>query len=100
LDYLAEIGVRAPALGSNSVSVQLNFLRHGAGVGVVHDFALPAAPDLCRILPDQVHLTRAFWLIRHADDGRVLRLNRFADQLIREARAEMARLEASVRPTA
>ncbi len=99
LDYLTEIGVRAPALGSNSVSVQLNFLRHGAGVGVVHDFALPAAPDLCRILPDQVHLTRAFWLIRHADDGRVLRLNRFADQLIREARAEMARLEASVRPT-
>ncbi len=94
LDYLAGIGLRAPALASNSVSVQLNFLRHGAGVGVVHDFALPAAPDLRRILSAEVHLTRAFWLIRHADDGRVLRLNRFADQLIREARAEMARLEA------
>ena len=68
LDYLTEIGASAPPLASNSVSVQLNFLRHGAGVGVVHDFALPTAPELRRILPDQIHLTRAFWLIRHADD--------------------------------
>lgn len=96
LDYLAEIGAPPAALTSNSVSVQLNFLRAGAGVGVVHDFALPAAPDLLRVIPDQISLTRAFWLIRHADDGRVARLNRFADQLVRAARAEMARLEAGL----
>jgi DNA-binding transcriptional LysR family regulator len=96
LDYLTEIGATAPPLASNSVSVQLNFLRHGAGVGVVHDFALPAAPELVRILPRQVHLTRAFWLIRHADDGRVDRLNRFAALLVTGVRAEMARLEAQV----
>lgn len=96
LDYLTEIGATAPPLASNSVSVQLNFLRHGAGVGVVHDFALPAAPELVRIIPAQIHLTRAFWLIRHADDGRVDRLNRFATQLVTETRAEMARLEAQV----
>jgi DNA-binding transcriptional LysR family regulator len=94
LDYLAEIGAGPAALTSNSVSVQLNWLRHGAGVGVVHDFALPAAPELRRILTDQISLTRAFWLIRHQDDARLDRLNRFADQLIREVRAEMARLEA------
>ena len=93
LDYLAEIGVRPPPLASNSVSVQLNFLRHGAGVGVMHDFALPAAPELIRVIPDQISLKRAFWLIRHADDGRVERLNRFATLLTREVRAEMARLE-------
>lgn len=93
LDYLTEIGVTPPPLASNSVSVQLNFLRHGAGVGVVHDFALPAAPELQRIIPDQIALKRAFWLIRHADDGRVERLNRFAQLLVAEARAEMARLE-------
>ncbi len=93
LDYLTEIGISAPPLASNSVSVQLNFLRHGAGVGVVHDFALPAAPNLRRILVDQIRLTRAFWLIRHADDGRVERLNRFATQLVIAARAEITRLE-------
>jgi len=96
LDYLAEIGAPAAALTSNSVSVQLNFLRQGAGLGVVHDFALPAAPELRRLLTGQIRLTRAFWLIRHADDGRVARLNRFAETLVREARAEMARLEAQL----
>ena len=94
LDYLAAIGVNSVALASNSVSVQLNWLRHGAGLGVVHDFALPAAPELVRVLPDQISLSRAFWLIRHADDGRVERLSRFATLLVAEARAEMARLEA------
>ncbi|MDP4891377.1 LysR family transcriptional regulator [Cypionkella sp.] len=94
LDYLTEIGVKAPPLASNSVSVQLNFLRHAAGVGVVHDFALPAAPELVRVIPDQISLTRSFWLIRHADDGRVARLNRFAQQLLAEIRKEMQRLEA------
>lgn len=93
LDYLAELGLAAPPLASNSVSVQLNFLRAGAGVGVVHDFALPSAPDLTRILPDQISLKRSFWLIRHADDARVARLNRFAEALLSLCRAEMARLE-------
>jgi DNA-binding transcriptional LysR family regulator len=94
LDYLAEIGAPPARLTSNSVSVQLNFLRAGAGIGVVHDFALPAAPGLVRVIPDRIRLTRSFWLIRHADDGRVARLTRFAETLVREARAEMARLEA------
>lgn len=96
LDYLAEIGIGPATLTSNSVSVQINWLRSGAGVGVAHDFALPAAPNLTRILTDRIHLTRAFWLIRHEGDARLDRLNRFADQLMREARAETARLEATL----
>jgi DNA-binding transcriptional LysR family regulator len=93
LDYLAEIGVTGVPLASNSVSVQLNWLRAAAGIGVVHDFALPSAPELVRVIPDQVSLTRAFWLIRHADDGRVARLNRFADLLAASIRKEVQRLE-------
>ena len=94
LDYLAEIGAGPVALASNSISVQLNWLRHGAGVGVVHDFAMPSAPELVKLIPEQIHLTRAFWLIRHADDGRVERLNRFADLLAQGLKREVARLEA------
>lgn len=96
LDYLAEIGLASPPIASNSISVQLNFLRQGAGVGVVHDFALPAAPELRRILTDEISLTRSFWLIRHEGDGRAGRLNRFASALIAGVRAEMARLEAQI----
>ncbi|WP_112309435.1 LysR family transcriptional regulator [Pseudogemmobacter bohemicus] len=98
LDYLAELGAPQVAISSNSVSVQLNFLRQGAGIGIVHDFALPAAPELRQILPDEVGLTRSFWLIRHADDGRVQRLNRFAQSLVRETKAEMARHENTAPP--
>lgn len=92
LDYLTEIGAPKVAMSSNSASVQLNFLRHGAGVGIVHDFAMPAAPELRRVLPE-FQLTRAFWLIRHADDGRVARLNRFAQVLVQECRAAMIGFE-------
>ncbi len=94
LDYLSQIGAGAVPLASNSVSVQLNWLRHGAGIGVVHDFALPSAPELVKILPKAVHLTRAFWLIRHADDAQANRLNRFATRLADGIRREVQRLEA------
>ncbi|MCX7670880.1 MAG: LysR substrate-binding domain-containing protein, partial [Anaerolineae bacterium] len=94
LDYLSGLGVGAVALASNSVSVQLNWLRAGAGVGVMHDFALPAAPELVRILPDEVALARSFWLIRHEGDGRAERLTRFADLLVQGVRKEVQRLEA------
>ena len=94
LDYLSQIGAGIPPLASNSVSVQLNWLRHGAGVGVVHDFALPSAPELVKVLPAAVHLTRAFWLIRHADDARADRLNRFSNRLGEGIRKEVQRLEA------
>jgi DNA-binding transcriptional LysR family regulator len=94
LDYQTEVGMEAVTLASNSVSVQFNWVRTGAGVAVVHDFALPAAPGLVRILADQVSLTRTFYLIRHPDDRRVERLNRFAGLLAQGVRREVVRLEA------
>ena len=98
LDYLADLGISAPPLASNSVSVQLNLIRQGAGVGVVHDFALPAAPGVTRILTDAFSLTRSFWLIRHADDRRVPRVERFAQALTEGLRAEVTLLESQQKP--
>ena len=94
LDYLAEMGVKRVPLSSNSIAVQLNFIRQGGGIGVVHDFALPAAPGLRKVLAEAVQLTRAFFLIRHQDDRANAPLNKFADALRRGLRAEVARLEA------
>lgn len=93
LDYLAETGVEIVTLASNSVSVQFNWLRAGAGVAIVHDFSLPAAPDLVRVLPGALSLSRSFYLIRHDDDRRVDRLNRFAELLAQGVRRELVRLE-------
>ncbi len=94
LDYLAETGMGLARLASNSVSVQMQMVRSGAGLGIVHDFAIPACPGVVRILPDQIGLTRSFWLIRHGDDRRSERLNRLAEALAAGLRREVARLEA------
>ena len=94
LDYLADIGIKEIPLASNSVSVQLNMIRQGGGVGVVHDFALDAAPTVRRILTQEISLQRAFYLIRHEDDRRNSRLSRFAEALSSGVRAEVSRLEA------
>ncbi|MCT8160325.1 LysR family transcriptional regulator [Pseudoruegeria sp. SHC-113] len=94
LEYLAEVGVRHVDFSSNSVAVQLNWARQGAGLTVAHDFALPSAPELRKVLTSQAALTRSFYLIRHATDRRVPRLNRFAEALTLGLRKEVARLEA------
>ncbi|RAP42653.1 LysR family transcriptional regulator [Rhodovulum viride] len=93
LDYLSATGAERVALASNSVSVQLNWLRAGAGLGIVHDFAIPAAPGLVRVLADRVALRRSFYLIRHGDDRKLARLTRFAGLLLDGVRAELQRLE-------
>ncbi|MHA6347007.1 LysR family transcriptional regulator [Roseivivax sp. CAU 1761] len=93
LDYLADLGVERVRLASNSVAVQFQWLRLGTGLGIVHDFALPVAPDLVKVLPEDVSLTRSFYLVRHADDRRLARLNRFAEQLATGIRREVVRLE-------
>ena len=93
LDYLSELGVERVNLASNSVSVQFNWVRQGGGLGVVHDFALPSASGVRKVLEHEISLTRTFYLIRHADDARVERLNRFAALLSEGVAREVARLE-------
>ncbi|PSL20630.1 LysR family transcriptional regulator [Shimia abyssi] len=93
LDYLNEVGVERVRLASNSASVQFNWVRRGAGIGIVHDFAIPSARAIHKVLPEDVSLTRSFYLIRHADDRRLERMNRFAEALCEGMRQEVALLE-------
>ena len=93
LDYLGTLSRDGVQMASNSVAVQLQMLRHG-GVGIVHDFALPCAPELTRVLMNELSLLRSFYLVRHLSDRKSDRLNRFAEALLAGMRAEIARLEA------
>ena len=95
LDYLNELGVQRLPLASNSVSVQFNWLRAGAGLGVVHDFALPFSHDLKRVFENQFSLTRSFYLIRHREDRRMDRMNRCVNALSGGIRLELDYLERS-----
>ncbi len=94
LDYLEMLKLSHVQLSSNSVSVQMNFIRQGAGIGVAHDFALPAFPDVHKVLNHQLTLTRHFYLVRYASDRGVGRLNRFAALLGAKIKREVSRLEA------
>lgn len=93
LDYLKDIGAKRVPLASNSVSVQLNLIRQGGGVGVVHDFALPFAPEIQPILREEISLKRSFYMIRHEDDRKNAKLAQFASSLSEGVRQEVARLE-------
>jgi len=94
LDYLSQAGVERVNLASNSVAVQLNWVRQGGGIGVLHDFSLPSTRGVQKILADKLSLTRSFYLVRHADDRRLERQNRFASALVAGIRQEVAQLEA------
>ena len=96
LDYLGELAAGGVQQASNSVAVQVASLRAGAGIGIVHDFALPFAPELQRVLIDEVSLVRSFYLVRHQSDLTSDRLNRFAVQLSARIHAEIVRLEGLV----
>jgi DNA-binding transcriptional LysR family regulator len=93
LDFLSELGVDRVALASNLVAVQLGCLRQKGGIGITHDFILPSAQDLQLVLQDEISFTRSFYLLRHADDARVERLNRVAEALIAGIRREVPLLE-------
>ncbi len=99
LDYLGEIAAARVQMASNSVAVQLQMIRQ-FGVGIVHDFALPFAPELQMVLTDQVALTRSFYLVRHTSDRRSDRLARFAQALRQGMQDEVQRLERTARLTA
>lgn len=94
LDYLSAAGLEKPSLSSNSVSVQINCVRIGAGVGIVHDFSIPFNRGVRKILTDEFSLTRSFYLVRHEDDKRLERLNRFSEALCEGMRIAVQKLEA------
>ncbi len=98
LDYLGDLGRAGVQLASNSVAVQMQMLRR-AGVGIVHDFALPAAPELTRVLTDEFALTRSFYLVRHATDQQSERLSRFASALVVGLKSQVETLENTARLT-
>jgi len=95
LDYLTGLGVARVQLASNSVAVQLKILAQGAGIGVAHDFTLPAHPGLRKVLVQDFSLLRGFYLVRHQGDQRSARMNRFADALCAGVREEVRALEAA-----
>ena len=65
---------------SASAVTQLEAMRAGVGIGVVHDFIARRFKDLIRLLPER-RATRAYWLVTHEDTRGLGRIRAVADHL-------------------
>jgi len=89
LDYFEVFReVEARRLECASVVGQMEAVRAGAGVGILHDYAARRHPELVRLLP--VHsYRRSYWLVIHADIHdlrRIKEVEGFIVEAVREAR--------------
>jgi DNA-binding transcriptional LysR family regulator len=67
LDYTSDLSKLMPRhYECGSVIAQMEAVRAGEGVGILHDYAAAAYPDLVRILPE-TRFSRTYWLMSHPD---------------------------------
>ena len=67
LDYAAELGrLMSRRYECGSVVAQMEAVRAGHGIAVLHDYAASQFPELKRLLP-QTRFTRTYWLMSHPD---------------------------------
>jgi len=87
LDYFEAFReIEAHRLECASVVGQMEAVRAGAGVGILHDYAARAHPELVRLLP-RMHFRRAYWLVTHADIHGLRRIREVEDFIVEAVRA-------------
>ncbi|MGH1571978.1 LysR family transcriptional regulator [Methylobacterium sp. P31] len=83
LDYTAFLQDRARRVFRCAGAVgQLEAVRAGAGIGILHDFAAAGCPDLARILPNTT-FQRTYWLMSHPDSHEARRVATCRDFIVR-----------------
>jgi DNA-binding transcriptional LysR family regulator len=90
LDYAATLGrLMHRRFECGSVVGQMEAVRAGCGIAILHDYAARRYPDLQRLLPT-TRFTRSYWLITHPDTHdtrRVSEVDRFITTRVRAARS-------------
>jgi DNA-binding transcriptional LysR family regulator len=75
LDYTASLAKLMPRhYECGSVIAQMEAVRAGEGIGILHDYTAAQVPDLVRILPD-MRFSRTYWLMSHPDTHDTRRVN-------------------------
>jgi DNA-binding transcriptional LysR family regulator len=90
LDYVRELYDGAPtSFESASAVTQLEALRSGVGIGVVHNFIARRFKDIVRVLPER-RATRAYWLVTHEDTRGLGRIRAVAEHLAKAVARDRA----------
>jgi DNA-binding transcriptional LysR family regulator len=91
LDYASALGkFMNRHYECGSVVAQLEAVRGGHGVGILHDYAARRFPELRRLLPE-VRFVRNYWLVSHPDTHhtrRVSEVHAYIVASVRSARRE------------
>jgi DNA-binding transcriptional LysR family regulator len=83
LDYIAEIRPgTAPDIRSSSINAQHALTVSGAALCVLPKFIADQDQRLVAVLPDEVRLTRSFWLVVHKDTRQLARVAAFMDWMV------------------
>jgi len=69
-----------------SALAQVEAVRAGAGIGILHDYAARADAELVVVLPDVV-FERTYWLATHADTHDLMRVRVVSDFIVSEVAA-------------
>jgi DNA-binding transcriptional LysR family regulator len=82
LDYLGDVhpGIK-PRFQSSSISAQMTATLQRQGLCILPHFIACRQPDLEMVLPEDVQLTRHYYLVRHRDMSRIPRVRAVADYL-------------------
>ena len=82
LDYVSELCGPLPiAFQCASAVGQLEAVRAGVGIGVLHDFIARRHPDLLRVMPEHRAL-RSYWIVEHEDTRGIGRIRAVHDFLV------------------
>jgi DNA-binding transcriptional LysR family regulator len=82
LDYVRELYGGAPThFECASAVTQLEALRAGLGLGVVHDFIARRFKDLRPVLPER-RATRSYWIVTHEDTRGLGRIRAVCEHLV------------------
>jgi DNA-binding transcriptional LysR family regulator len=88
LDYVRDLYEGAPTRFESASAVgQLEALRSGIGLGVVHDYIARMNGDLVRVLPERSAL-RSYWIVVHEDVRGLGRIKAVHDHLVSSIRAD------------
>ena len=91
LDYMGAPDVSVTVrLKSSNLIAQLRACLAGAGLCVIPHFIAAQEPGLVRVLPEQVELTRSFWLLGHPDLKNLARIRAASDFIAAEVKRSKA----------
>lgn len=94
LDYVSELATMpSRRFECGSVVSQMEAVRAGHGVGILHDYAAAVHHELVKLLPD-LRFVRNYWLVSHPDTHKLRRIAVVKDHIVSSIELARAQFDA------